>query len=172
MRKLKHTMALDGKRPNRLWRLFFRIPLYLYNLRILGWERIIGAQFIKITTKGRRTGKSHSVLVDVLEHDLEKDVYYVSSAYGAGADWVKNIKVNPVFNVQIGRRRFKAKSEQVSGQNGSKLLFRYIDEHRDYMKGLYKMMGIDLDVLSTEELMEVLTKEMVLAITPSMKREK
>jgi|TARA_B100001971_G_scaffold174364_1_gene167623 deazaflavin-dependent oxidoreductase (nitroreductase family) len=112
------------------------------------------------------------VLVDVLEHDLEKDVYYVSSAYGAGADWVKNIKVNPVFNVQIGRRRFKAKSEQVSGQNGSKLLFRYIDEHRDYMKGLYKMMGIDLDVLSTEELMEVLTKEMVLAITPSMKREK
>jgi hypothetical protein len=34
------------------------------------------------------------------------------------------------------------------------------------------MMGIDLDVLSKEELMEVLTKEMVLAITPSMKREK
>ena len=139
---------------------------------IRGWERIIGVQLIKITTEGRRTGKTHSVLVDMLEHDKEKDVYYVSSAYGAGADWVKNIKTNPVFKVQVGRRRFKAESEQVTGEIGSKLLFSYIDEHRDYVKGLYKMMGIDLDVLTEEELMEVLEKEMVLAIKPSMKQEK
>ena len=112
------------------------------------------------------------MLVDMLEHDKEKDVYYVSSAYGAGADWVKNIKTNPVFKVQVGRRRFKAESEQVTGEIGSKLLFSYIDEHRDYVKGLYKMMGIDLDVLTEEELMEVLEKEMVLAIKPSMKQEK
>ena len=126
---------------------------------------------MKITTKGRRTGKHHSVLVDVIEHDPEKDIYYVSSAYGAGADWVKNIGANPVFDVQVGRRRFKAVSEQVSGEVGSWLLFWYIDEHRDYGKGLYKMMGIDLDVLTEEELMEVLEKEMVLAIKPSMKQE-
>jgi len=126
---------------------------------------------MKITTIGRRTGKPHSVLVDVVEHDSEKDVYYVSSAYGAGADWVKNMKANPVFDVQVGRRQFKTESEQVSGEIGSKLLFRYINEHRDYVKGLYKMMGIDLDVLTVEELMEVLEKEMVLTITPSMKQE-
>ena len=112
------------------------------------------------------------MLVDMLEHDKEKDVYYVSSAYGAGADWVKNIKANPVFNVQVGRRRFKAESEQVSGEIGSKLLFTYIEEHRDYVKGLYRMMGVNLDVLSEEELMEVLEAEMVLAITPSMKQDK
>jgi deazaflavin-dependent oxidoreductase (nitroreductase family) len=144
----------------------------MYNIGIRGWERLIGVQLMKITTIGRRTGKLHSVLVDVVDHDSEKDVYYISSAYGAGADWVKNIRANPVFDVQVGRRRFKAESEQVSGEIGSKLLFRYIDEHRDYVKGLYKMMGIDLDVLSEEELMEVLEKEMVLAIKPSMKQEK
>ena len=126
---------------------------------------------MKITTKGRRTGKLHSVLIDVVEHDSEKEVYYISSAYGAGADWVKNIRATPVFDVQVGRRRFRAESIQVSGEIGGKLLFSYIDEHRDYVKGLYKMMGVDLDVLSEEELMEVLEKEMVLAITPSMNQE-
>ena len=122
---------------------------------------------MKITTKGRRTGKHHSVLVDVIEHDSEKDVYYVSSAYGAGADWVKNIRANPVFDVQIGKRRFKAKAQHVSGEIGSELLMRYIDKHEDYVKGLYKMMGIDLDVISDDELRDILTKEMMLAIEPT-----
>ena len=67
---------------------------------------------------------------------------------------------------------FKARSEQVAGKIGGKLLFRYTGERRDFVKGLYKMMGIDLDVLSKKELREVLKKEMVLAITPSMKQEK
>jgi len=139
----------------------------MYNIGIQGWERLIGVQFMKITTKGRRTGKHHSVLVDVIEHDSENDVYYVSSAYGAGADWVKNIRANPVFDVQVGKRRFKAKTQHVSGEIGSELLMRYIDMHGDYVKGLYKMMGVDLDVISDDELRDMLTKEMVLAIEPS-----
>ena len=124
---------------------------------------------MKITTEGRRTGKPYSVLVDVVDHDSENDRYYVSSAYGAGADWVKNIKANPVFDVQVGRKRFKA--EQVPGEIGERLLMRYIDEHGYYEKSLYKRIGVDLDVLSDEELREILGKEMVLAIKPSMKQE-
>lgn len=126
---------------------------------------------MKITTRGRRTGKPHSVLVDVVEHDSEKDVYYVSSAYGAGADWVKNIKANPVFDVQVGRRRFKAEAQLVPGEIGKGLLMRYIAEHGDYVKGLYKMIGVDLDVLSEDELEVILGKEMVLAIMPSNKTD-
>ena len=80
---------------------------------------------MKITTKGRRTGKPHSILVDVIEHDSMTDVYYVSSAYGSGADWVKNIKANPVFNVQVGRRRFKAESERARAWLRSRLLSCY-----------------------------------------------
>lgn len=126
---------------------------------------------MKITTKGRRTGKPHSVLVDVVEHESEKDVYYVSSAYGAGADWVKNIEANPVFNIQVGNRRFKAEAQQVPGEIGKELLMSYIDEHKYYVKGLYRMIGVDLDALHEDELRDILGKEMVLAIVPSMEEE-
>jgi deazaflavin-dependent oxidoreductase (nitroreductase family) len=159
-------MVLEGKRPNRLWKFLFKVPLLMYNIGIRGWERLIKVQFMKITTKGRRTGKPHSVLVDVINHDVDNDVYYVSSAYGAGADWMKNIKVNPVFDAQVWKRKFKAVAEQVTEEIGRELLFNYIDEHRYYVNSLYKMIGTDLAVLSEKELKEILGKEMVLAIKP------
>jgi len=159
-------MVLEGKRPSRLWKFLFRIPLFMYNIGIRGWERLIKVQFMKITTKGRKTGKSHSVLVDIINHDVDSGIYYVSSAYGEGADWMKNIKVNPFFDAQVGRRTFKAIAEQVGEEIGRELLFVYIDEHRNYVNSLLKMIGMDLSVLSEEELREILGKEMVLAIKP------
>jgi deazaflavin-dependent oxidoreductase (nitroreductase family) len=159
-------MSLAGERPSRLWRLLYRIPLHMYNIGLRGWERHIGVQLMKITTKGRRTGKPHSVLVDVISHDQEEDAYYVSSAYGARADWVRNIRADPVFRVQVARRRFDAEARRVPGRDAEEMLMRYIEEHRGYVKGLYKMMGVDLDEISEGELRAILREEMVLEIAP------
>jgi hypothetical protein len=71
---------------------------------------------------------------------------------------VKNIRATPVFDVRVGKRRFKAQAQRVSGEKGSELLMRYIDMHGDYVKGLYKMMGIDLDVISDDDLFDLLRK--------------
>ena len=159
-------MSLAGKRPSRLWRLLFRIPLHLHNVGLRGWERHIGVQLMKVTTKGRHTGKPHSVLVDVIGHDQAEDAYYVSSAYGARADWVRNIRGDPVFRVQVGRRRFDAEARRLPGRDAEEMLMRYIEEHRGYVKGLYGMMGVDLDTISDTELRALLRDEMVLEITP------
>ena len=159
-------MSLAGTRPSRLWRLFFRIPLHLYNLGLRGWERHIGVQLMKITTKGRRTGRPHSVLVDVIGRDEERDAYYVSSAYGERADWVRNIRANPVFGAQVGRRAFEAEALRVPDGDAEELLMAYIEGHRSYVKRLYGMMGVDLDTISEPELRAILRDEMVLEIKP------
>jgi len=159
-------MSLAGKRPSRLWRLFFRIPLHLYNVGLRGWERHIGVQLMKITTKGRRTGRPHSVLVDVIGHDQAEDAYYVSAAYGARSDWVRNIRVNSVFKAQIGKRRFDATARRVPDLDAEDLLMKYIEGHRGYVKGLYGLMGVDLDTISDTELRAILRDEIVLEIKP------
>ena len=164
-------MTLAGSRPSRLWRLFFRIPLHLYNLGLRGWERHIGVQLMKITTNGRRTGRPHSVLVDVIGRDEAGDAYYVSAAYGATSDWVRNIRANPVFRAQVGRRRFEAEARRVSDLDAEGLLMAYIEGHRRYVKGLYGMMGVDLDTISEEELRAILRNEMVLEITPASRKD-
>ena len=160
-------MSLAGKRPSRLWRLLFRIPLHMHNVGLRGWERHIGVQLMKITTKGRRTEKPHSVLVDVIGHDQEEDAYYVSSAYGASADWVRNIRADPIFRVKVGKKIFDAEARRIPGRDAEDMLMRYIKEHRGYVKGLYKMMGIDLDEISEDDLRAILREEMVLEIAPA-----
>jgi deazaflavin-dependent oxidoreductase (nitroreductase family) len=161
-------VSLAGTRPGRVLRWLFRVPLYLQNMGIGGWERLLGINFIRITTKGRRTGRSHSVLVDVLQYDRVNDVYYVQSAYGERADWVRNIEAHPVFDVQVGRRRFKATAERVTGPRGAEILEEYIMNHRWYSRTMMRSIGVDLDAFTEEELRAKLEDEMVLMIKLSM----
>jgi len=105
-------------------------------------------------------------MVDVLRHDPIDDVYYVQSAYGGKADWVKNIMANPVFKAQVGRRRFNAVAEWVQGSQASDILLWYIDNHRLYTRAVMLTIGIDLGVFTDEELRVRLEEEKVLAIRP------
>ena len=106
------------------------------------------------------------MLVDVIGRDQAGDAYYVSAAYGPRSDWVRNIRANPVFRAQVGRRRFDAEARRVPDIDAEDLLLTYIEGHRNYVKGLYGMMGIDLDTISEPELRAILRDEMVLKITP------
>jgi len=155
---------MAGDRPGRVLRWMFRVPLILQRVGLGGWERLMGIRFIKITTKGRRTGKPHSVLVDILEHNEENEVYYVQSAYGERADWMRNIKANLVFEAQVGRRRFQARMEQVPASQAADLLMNYFKGHSRYTKTMMRAIGIDLDEFTEDELWAKLSEEVVLAI--------
>jgi deazaflavin-dependent oxidoreductase (nitroreductase family) len=147
-------------------RWLFGVPLFLQRVGLGGWERILGIRFIKIISKGRRTGRSHPVLVDILEHDLVSNIYYVQSAYGERADWVKNIKANPVFEAQVGWKRFFASAERIPQSQAAEILFRYVDNHKRYAKTMMRAIGVDLDAFTRDELRYRLEDELVLAIKP------
>ena len=159
-------MGLASKRPSRFLRWMFRVPLHIQNMGLGGWERLLGIRFMKITTKGRLTGKPHTVLVDILEHDKKSDVYYVQSAYGERADWVKNIKVQKIFEAQLGRRKIMAIATRVPRQKTSEVLIDYIENHKRYAKTMMRTIGINLDEFSEDELRIKLEDEVVLAIKP------
>jgi deazaflavin-dependent oxidoreductase (nitroreductase family) len=162
----RYIVGLAGKRPSKLLRWLFNIPIFLHKIGLRGWERLIGIRFILIATKGRRTGRTHSVLVDILEYDSSNDFYYVQSAYGTRADWVRNIQVNPIFKAQVGRRHFSARAEQVPREKTAEILIRYIDAHKFYAKTMMRTIGVDLDAFTEYELRTKLQDELVIAIKP------
>jgi deazaflavin-dependent oxidoreductase (nitroreductase family) len=161
------TMSFTRERPGPMLRRLFKVPLFLHRIGLGGMERIIGVRLMRLTTKGRRTGRNHTVMVDVLGHDEEEDTYYIGSAYGDRADWVRNIGANPVFEVEVGRRRFKARARRVPNPESSEMVSRYLDEHRFYAKGIAWMMGIDTKGMTDEELRSMFQTEMVLAVRPA-----
>ena len=61
------------KRPSALLKFFFKTPLLMHKLGFGGWERLIGAQWMLITTIGRKTGKRRETMVDVMDYNEAND---------------------------------------------------------------------------------------------------
>jgi hypothetical protein len=76
-------------------------------------------------------------------------------------------RANPVFEVQVGRRRFKVRARRVPNPESSEMVSRYLDEHILYAKGIALMMGIDTKGMTDEELRSMFQTEMVLPVRPA-----
>ena len=98
----------SARRPGSLPRLLFRLPLLLERAGIRWTERLfarlMGVQWIVLETIGRRSGRPHEVMLDVVGYDRARNTYYVQPAYGDRSDWVRNVRAQPTVSVRIGGR--------------------------------------------------------------------
>ncbi|MFN8382440.1 MAG: nitroreductase family deazaflavin-dependent oxidoreductase [Anaerolineales bacterium] len=152
------------KRPSKLLKFFFKVPLFFHKIGFGGWERLIGAQWMLITTVGRKTGKPRQTMVDVMDYDKATDTYYIEAAYGERADWYKNIQSNPIFEGQVGRRKFKAKAGALSSEGSGDLLVQFYRQKPAYTRSVMAMAGMKFE--DEDELRELGKNLMLLAVKP------
>ncbi len=157
-------MGMLENRPGRLQKLLFKVPVWLHKMGLGGWERLIGAQWMLITTVGRKTGKLRDVMVDVMDYDPAADTYYIEAAYGAHADWYKNIQSNPVFEARVGRRKFKARAGALSTEGAGEMLVQFYRAKPAYTRSVMAMAGMKF---KDEEELRLLGRNLtLLAIKP------
>lgn len=157
-------MTMFEKRPNALLKFFFKMPLFMHKIGLGGWERLIGAQWMLITTTGRRSGKRREAMVDVMDYDRSTDTYYIEAAYGARADWYKNIKSNPVFEAQVGRKKFKAHAEELTEKDTGELLVQFFRRKPAYTRSVMAMVGMKFK--DEDELRQIGKNLTLLAVKP------
>ena len=155
--------ALD-KRPNSLLKFFFKVPVWFHKLGFGGWERMIGAQWMLITTTGRKSGKPREAMVDVMDYDAASDTYFIEAAYGSRADWVRNIQSNPRFKAQVGRRKFYARMTSLSNENAGELMVKFFRAKPAYTRSVMAMVGMKFE--GEEELRTLGSKLTLFAIRP------
>ena len=124
--------------PGRLTRFFFRLPIWLYRLR-LGW--LLGGRFLLLTHVGRKTGLARRTVLEVVDHDADSGTYFVGAAWGEKAQWLRNIQAHPQVEVAVGRRRFGAIAHTVSPQETERVLETYARQHRIAMRALGRLLG-------------------------------
>lgn len=152
------------KRPNALLKFFFKFPLFMHKIGLGGWEKIIGAEWMLISTIGRKTGKRREAMVDVMDYDQAADTYYIEAAYGSRTDWLKNIKVNPVFEAQVGRRKFKAQAQELNAADTGEMLVRFFRRKPAYTRSVMTMAGMKFK--DEDELREMGKNLTLLSIKP------
>jgi len=74
-----------------------------------GW--IIGWLILLLRHTGRKSGKQYAT---PLQYEKIDGAYYIGAARGANADWFRNVQANPIVEVSVGRKRFKAMAEPVT----------------------------------------------------------
>ena len=121
--------------PDAARRLLYRLPLMLdgSGLPVLV-QRLLGVDWIVLETTGRRTGRRHVVVLDVLHHDTDADRYYVQPAYGNAADWVRNVRREPRVTARVGGRRVDARVRDATGPEGAEAMLRFVRAHPWYAR--------------------------------------
>ena len=125
----------------RLRRVIFSVPVLLHRAGIRGIERVLGIDWLLLTTTGRRSGRPHAVMLDAVGHDPASDTYYVQPADGRRADWVRNAVANPTVTVEVRGRRFEARVEDVTGPEGAEVVLHFIRTHPIYARIIVWFVG-------------------------------
>ena len=128
-------------RESRLRRWLFRVPLLLHRYGLRGFERILGIDWMVLTTRGRRSGRPHQVMLDVVGHDPASDTFYVQPADGRRADWVRNALADPRVVAELCGRRFDARVADVTGAEGADVVLRFVRGHPWYARIIVWFVG-------------------------------
>jgi len=133
----------ENAAPRGFARLAFRLPIWLYRLR-LGW--LLGDRLLLLTHIGRKSGQPRQAVIEVVRHDPASDSYTIASGFGAQVDWFRNIQKNPNVLVQVGARCLEAIAEQLPLDVAADELRDYAQRHPHAFRTITKrLLGHELD---------------------------
>lgn len=147
--------------PRGLARLAFRLPIWLYKLR-LGW--VLGERLLLLTHIGRKSGQPRQAVIEVVRHDSTSDTYIIASGFGMQVDWFRNTQHHPYVVLQCGSRRLEAVAEQLPLDAAAKELRDYAHSHPRAFRTITKrLIGQEVDD-STESYRHLATVVPVVAL--------
>lgn len=126
-------------------RALFRLPLLVE--RLAGWgavrlaTRLTGVEWIVLETVGRRSGRPHPVVVDVVGRDAARDVWYVQPADGRRSAWVHNVRAQPDIVARIDGRPRRVHVRDATGAEGAEVVLRFLRAHPWYGRVIVWFVG-------------------------------
>jgi deazaflavin-dependent oxidoreductase (nitroreductase family) len=129
------------QRPAGLTRLVFRMPIYLYRLK-LGW--LFGSRLLLLNHIGRVSGKPRQTILEVAERDGGN--YVVASGWGPNAAWYRNVLHTPDVTIQVATRTIPVTAIPLDKEEGAKVFTRYASRHRRAAKHMLpRVLGFSVD---------------------------
>jgi deazaflavin-dependent oxidoreductase (nitroreductase family) len=122
--------------------MLFRLPVWVYRARL---GRLLGRRFVLIEHVGRVSGRTHHVVVEVVEHDATTGDVVVASGFGPKADWYRNLLAHPEVEIQLGARTVGVRAVPLDRSEAGEAMVRYARRHRVAARGLARFMGFEAD---------------------------
>lgn len=128
--------------PSPALRLLARLPLLVYDA---GLGRLLGHRFLVLVHRGRRTGRLHRTVLEVVRWDPEAREAVVASGWGTDADWYRNLQAAPAVEVVIAAGRFVPRQRFLEPHERVEALRSYRRRHPLAARTLARLLGLKLD---------------------------
>ncbi len=134
--------------PKGLQAWLFKLPIGFYRMHL---GSLLGDRFLLLTHIGRKTGRRHQTVVEVVQHDRVSKTFYVASGWGEKSSWYKNIMMHPQITIQVGNEEYSAMAERVSPEQGAQIILEYTRKHPLALRELSRIMHYPLNGSSAAE---------------------
>ncbi|MCV2394823.1 nitroreductase family deazaflavin-dependent oxidoreductase [Actinotalea sp. M2MS4P-6] len=128
-------------RPKPWAKKVFEAPSWFY---ARGWGWLLGRRFCEVEHVGRKSGRRLTTVLEIVIHDPTTDEIVVASAYGATANWYRNLQEHPATKIKTGRQEYRPQTRFLTPEEGRSVAERFRDEHPwEARVGLRVMDAID-----------------------------
>lgn len=104
-----------------------RAPALLYD-RNLGW--VLGRRFLRLTHRGRRSGRCYRMMLEVIGEDRDRRELFVLVGLGRGAQWYRNVVAGGAVEIAIANERFSPDYRELEPAEGEAILGDYERRNR------------------------------------------
>lgn len=151
------------RRPGRVALWFMRLPQPLYHH---GWGRLLGHTFLLIAHQGRKTGKRRETVAMAIRYDPEGREAVVCSAWGPNTEWMRNLRVHPALQIQIGREAFIPEQRFLSEDEAVAVAIAFRNHHPWRLRLFATILGWG-DLSSEAAVHEFVGSRPFIAFTPA-----
>lgn len=149
--------TLIARKPTGLLRLFLRLPIFLYRIK-LGW--LLGHRFVLLNHIGRKSGQVRQTVVEVIGYEKEAGRVYIASGWGYKSNWYQNLVAHPELTIQLGKNKMKVLAQTLSPEESVKVLLDYRQRHPFAARELSRFIGLEMIKSSPDEIKEYVEKSL------------
>lgn len=128
--------------PKGVARLLWRAPIWMYRLHLGG---LMGGRFLLLHHTGRVSGQPRQNVLEVVNHDAERNVYTIAAGFGKKSDWYKNILKTPDVEIQVGRKKSLRTAVPLEADASGKAMVNYAHRNPHAAKELMRICGYKVD---------------------------
>ena len=130
-------------------------------LYAIGLGPVIGRIILLLTTTGRKTGLKR---ITPLQYEEIDGKYYLGSARGLKADWVRNIQADPNVEIRVKSLNFQGRAEVVTNPARFADFVEIRLQRHPFVVGTIMQKAHDLPKQPSREQLEALAENEVLVI--------
>ena len=119
-----------------------RLPIVLYRVH-LGW--LLGARFLLLEHRGRKCGRTHRTVLEVIRHDAATGLWVVVSGWGDRTQWLANLRATPHAEIRSGSRRVAVEARVLPDAEAAREIADYGRRHPRALRTVARALGWEID---------------------------